>query len=64
MSEERNWTGLEGPLNPPIEFMTPPDEEETVDKRPHSRACGWRQHEHGRSCSTNCPTCHGVDNAK
>lgn len=26
---------------------------------PHSRACGFRPHEHGDACSTNCPTCHG-----
>lgn len=26
---------------------------------PHSRACGFRNHEHGTACSTNCPTCHG-----
>jgi hypothetical protein len=26
---------------------------------PHSRACGWRQHEHGADCHPNCPTCHG-----
>lgn len=37
----------------------------TVDDRlshrqgPHSRACGISQHEHGPSCHTNCPTCHG-----
>lgn len=31
------------------------------DTRPHSRACGWRGHPHGSACSTNCPTCHGVD---
>jgi hypothetical protein len=29
------------------------------DQRPHSRACGWRNHPHGPECSTNCPTCHG-----
>lgn len=28
---------------------------------PHSRACGWRNHDHGTACSTNCPTCHGLD---
>lgn len=26
---------------------------------PHSRACGIRQHEHGRDCHENCPTCGG-----
>ena len=26
---------------------------------PHSRACGWREHPHGTSCSSNCPTCAG-----
>lgn len=29
------------------------------DERPHSRACGIRQHEHGPDCSDNCPTCQG-----
>ena len=29
------------------------------DERPHSRACGWRNHEHGTACHPNCPTCHG-----
>lgn len=29
------------------------------DRRPHSRACGISQHEHGPACSTNCPTCGG-----
>jgi len=28
-----------------------------VDKRPHSRACGWRIHGHGPACHPNCPTC-------
>lgn len=27
---------------------------------PHSRACGWRQHEHGPDCHSNCPTCGGI----
>lgn len=27
---------------------------------PHSRACGYIAHPHGRMCSTNCPTCHGL----
>ena len=31
----------------------------TTDRRPHSRACGFRPHEHGTSCSPDCPTCHG-----
>jgi hypothetical protein len=29
------------------------------DKRPHSRACGIRKHDHGPECSRNCPTCDG-----
>jgi len=29
------------------------------DDRPHSRACGIRNHEHGPDCHSNCPTCHG-----
>lgn len=28
-----------------------------IDRRPHSRACGWQQHPHGPSCSVDCPTC-------
>lgn len=35
-------------------------EPDMTDQRPHSRACGWRKHEHGTECSTNCPTCHGA----
>lgn len=31
------------------------------DRRPHSRACKFRAHPHGRACSPNCPTCHGKD---
>jgi hypothetical protein len=31
-----------------------------VDMRPHSRACGIRQHDHGTACHPNCPTCHGI----
>ena|SRR6478735_9709535 len=38
---------LDGPVEP------------EVDNRPHSRACGWRKHDHGTDCHTNCPTCGG-----
>lgn len=31
-----------------------------IDKRPHSRACGIIQHDHGTRCSPNCPTCGGT----
>lgn len=31
-----------------------------ADRLPHSRACGIRPHPHGRSCSSNCQTCHGT----
>ncbi len=31
----------------------------TEDDRPHSRACGWRNHDHGSACHSNCPTCQG-----
>lgn len=31
-----------------------------VDTRPHSRACGWRLHDHGPACHRNCPTCGGL----
>lgn len=27
------------------------------DERPHSRACGITQHDHGPRCHSNCPTC-------
>lgn len=37
-----------------------PGETITVDTRPHSRACGWRMHKHGRDCHKNCPTCGGM----
>lgn len=30
-----------------------------IAQRPHSRACGWRKHEHGLACHTNCPSCGG-----
>lgn len=30
-----------------------------LDTRPHSRACGIAQHDHGPACSSNCPTCGG-----
>lgn len=30
-----------------------------VDRRPHSRACDFRKHDHGIECHMNCPTCHG-----
>lgn len=29
------------------------------DRRPHSRACGIRKHDHGPDCHRNCPTCGG-----
>lgn len=32
-----------------------------MDRRPHSRACGLVNHPHGKSCSHDCPTCHGRD---
>lgn len=28
-------------------------------KAPHSRACGFQNHDHGTSCHTNCPSCGG-----
>jgi hypothetical protein len=46
-----------GPLS-----LTPPDApsgHELTDDRPHSRACGWRDHAHGSDCSRDCPTCGG-----
>ncbi|WP_138945266.1 hypothetical protein [Plantibacter sp. M259] len=36
---------------------------ETTDRRPHSRACGFRKHEHGTDCNPNCQTCHGRSEA-
>lgn len=43
---------------------TPPsagdgDEVVTTTALPHSRACGFRKHDHGVECSRNCPTCGG-----
>lgn len=32
-----------------------------VDQRPHSRACGFRPHDHGTACHSNCPSCGGKD---
>ncbi len=32
----------------------------TEDNRPHSRACGWRIHEHGPACCNDCPTCRDI----
>lgn len=29
------------------------------DRRPHSRACGIKWHEHGSECTPDCPTCGG-----
>lgn len=46
-------TGPPVPLPPPGSVPPPPD------RRPHSRACGWRHHEHGTACHSNCPTCGG-----
>lgn len=36
----------------PLRVLVGPD-----DQRPHSRACGWRNHPHGPDCSRDCPTC-------
>ena len=36
-------------------------EPDMTDRRPHSRACGWRKHDHGVDCSSNCPTCGGKE---
>lgn len=33
--------------------------EADLERLPHSRACGWRNHPHGSDCHPNCPTCHG-----
>lgn len=30
------------------------------NKLPHSRACGFKAHNHGIACSHNCPTCAGI----
>lgn len=32
---------------------------DNADNRPHSRACGWKEHPHGTECSADCPTCRG-----
>lgn len=31
------------------------------DRRPHSRACGIKIHQHGSACARECPTCGGKD---
>lgn len=31
-----------------------------VNRRPHSRSCGAKDHEHGTACHKNCPTCGGM----
>lgn len=31
--------------------------EPVEDRRPHSRACGIREHRHGPNCAIDCPTC-------
>lgn len=36
-----------------------PLEGDDKDLRPHSRACGIRQHDHGTQCAVDCPTCGG-----
>ena len=35
------------------------EEQDELDQRPHSRACGILRHSHGPSCSNDCPTCGG-----
>lgn len=32
-------------------------EAEALANRPHSRACGLSNHEHGPECARDCPTC-------
>ena len=41
-------------------FNLPTEEKKPAQDLPHSRACGWREHEHGSACSSNCPTCGGM----
>jgi hypothetical protein len=36
-----------------------PEKPVALKGEPHSRACGWRLHDHGTECHTNCPTCEG-----
>lgn len=31
---------------------------ESKDPRPHSRACGFKSHPHGKGCAKDCPTCY------
>ncbi len=33
----------------------------SIDRRPHSRACGIYEHHHGNACSNDCPSCHGTE---
>ena len=34
------------------------------DDRPHSRACGIKQHHHGAACAEDCPTCGNLEAVK
>ena len=36
-------------------------EPDMTDRRPHSRACGWRKHDHGVDCAPSCQTCGGKE---
>ena len=36
-------------------------EPDLADRRPHSRGCGWRKHDHGVDCVPSCPTCGGKE---
>lgn len=42
-----------------ITIETPWESAEGEVPGPHSRACGWRKHDHGAACHRNCPTCGG-----
>lgn len=54
-------TTVDGVVHTRIVITGPWVPQEEKDVRPHSRACGFRKHDHGKDCSTNCPTCHGKD---
>jgi len=36
-----------------------PEPPAQFESEPHSRACGFRWHDHGAECHSNCPTCGG-----
>lgn len=40
-------------------WVGPLRDEDQGQDGPHSRSCGIAKHDHGTSCRSDCPTCHG-----